>query len=137
MPSPPHRFFGCNSKYSCLSPWTTFHFYVAPQASPRNWVGMWQKFHLSNGKILIMAEASSLAEFFLHRNVTYKLFKQNCKTNLCGNACPTENIASKFTLFIKIYLIGCINLYGSKQKYQQVLLFVEGKRLSHLSDSLK
>ena len=96
-----------------------------------------KKFHLSNGKILIMAEASSLAEFFLHRNVTYKLFKQNCKTNLCGNACPTENIASKFTLFIKIYLIGCINLYGSKQKYQQVLLFVEGKRLSHLSDSLK
>ena len=73
-----------------------------------------KKFHLSNGKVLIMAEASSLAEFFLHRNVTYKLLKQNCKTNLCGNACATENIVLKFTLFVKISLIGCINLYGSK-----------------------
>ena len=45
-----------------------------------------KKFHLSNRKVLIMAEASSLAEFFLHRNVTYKLLKQNCKTNVCGNA---------------------------------------------------
>ena len=49
-----------------------------------------------------MAEASSLAEFFLHRNVTYKLLKQNCKTNLCGNACATDNIGLKFTLFVKI-----------------------------------
>ena len=69
-----------------------------------------------------MAEASSLAEFFLHRNVTYKLLKQNCKTNLCGNACATENIVLKFTLFVKISLIGCINLYGSKQKYPGFLL---------------
>ena len=29
-----------------------------------------KKFHLSNGKVLIMAEASSLAKNFLHRNVT-------------------------------------------------------------------
>ena len=29
-----------------------------------------KKFNLSNRKVLIMAEASSLAEFFLHRNVT-------------------------------------------------------------------
>ena len=75
-----------------------------------------KKFHLSNGKVLIMAEASSLAEFFLHRNVTYKLLKQNCKTNLCGNACATENIALKFTIFGKIYLIDCKNLYISKKK---------------------
>ena len=76
-----------------------------------------KKFHFSNGKVLIMAEALSLAEFFLHRNVIYKLLKQNCKTNSCGNACATEKIASKFTLFVKISLIGCIILYGSKQKY--------------------
>ena len=94
-----------------------------------------KKFLLSNGKALIMLEASSLAEFFLHRNVTYKLLKQNCKTNLCGNACATENIALKFTLFVKISLIGCKKLYGSKQSLS--LLFVKGKRLSHLSDSLK
>ena len=61
-----------------------------------------KKFNLSNRKVLIMAEASSLAEFFLHRNVTYKLLKQNCKTNLCGNACATDNIGLKFTLFVKI-----------------------------------
>ena len=59
-------------------------------------------FHLSNGKVLVMAKAISLAEFFLHRNVTYKLLKQNCKTNLCGNACATDNIGLKFTLFVKI-----------------------------------
>ena len=81
-----------------------------------------KKFHLSNGKVLIMAEASSLAEFFLHRNVTYKLLQQNCKTNLCGNACATENIVLKFTLFVKISLIGCIHLYGSKQRYHCFLL---------------
>ena len=81
-----------------------------------------KKLHLSNEKVLIMAEASSLAEFFLHRNVTYKLLKQNCKTNLCGNACATENIVLKFTLSVKISLIGCINLYGSTQKYQCFLL---------------
>ena len=63
-----------------------------------------------------MAEASSLPELFLHRNVTYKLLKQNCKTNLCGNACATENIALKFTIFGKIYLIDCKNLYISKKK---------------------
>ena len=85
-----------------------------------------KKFHLSNGKVLIMAEASSLAEFFLHRNVTYKLLKQNCKTNLCGNACATENIVLKFTLFVKISLIGCINLYGYKQKYNCFLLKARG-----------
>ena len=85
-----------------------------------------KKFHLSNGKVLIMAEASSLAEFFLHRNVTYKLLKQNCKTNLCGNACATENIVLKFTLSVKISLIGCINLNGSKQKYQCFLLKARG-----------
>ena len=90
-----------------------------------------KKLHLSNGKVLIMAEASSLGEFFLQRNVTYKLLKQNCKTNLCGNACVTENIALKFTIFVKIFLIGCKNLYRSKQKYHW------GKRLSHLSDTLK
>ena len=61
-----------------------------------------KKFHLSNGKVLVMAKAISLAEFFLHRNVTYKLLKQNCKTNLCDNACATDNIALKFTLFVKI-----------------------------------
>ena len=43
MPSSPHRFFGCNCKYLGLSPWTTFHFHVAPQTSSRNWVAMWQK----------------------------------------------------------------------------------------------
>ena len=56
-----------------------------------------------------MAEASSLAEFFLQRNVTYKLLQQNCKTNLCGNACATENIVLKFTLFVKI----CMDLSKS------------------------
>ena len=61
-----------------------------------------KKFHLSNGKVLVMAKAISLAEFFLHRNVTYKLLKQNCKTNLRGNACATDNIGLKFTLFVKI-----------------------------------
>ena len=115
MPSPPHRFFGCNCKYSCMSPWATFHFYVAPLQEIE--LECDKKFHLSNGKVLIMAEASSLAEFFLHRNVTYKLLQQNCKTNLCGNACATENIVLKFTLFVKVSLIGCINLHGSKQKY--------------------
>ena len=63
-------------------------------------------------------EASSLAEFFLHRNVTYKLLHQNCKTNLYGNAFATGNIVSKFTLFVKISLIGCINLHGSKQRQE-------------------
>ena len=80
-----------------------------------------KKLHLSNGKVLIMVEASSLAEYFLHKNVTYKLLKQNCKTKLCGNACATENIASN-SLFVKISLIGCINLYGLKQKYHYFLL---------------
>ena len=47
-----------------------------------------------------MVEASSLGEFVLHRNVTYKLLKQNFKTNLCDNACVTENIALKFTIFV-------------------------------------
>ena len=75
-----------------------------------------KKLHLSNEKVLVMVEASSLGEFFLHRNVTYKLLKQNCKTNLCGNACATENIALKFTIFGKIYLIDCKNLYISKKK---------------------
>ena len=82
--------------------------------------------YISSGKVLIMAEASSLTEFFLHRIVTYKLLKQNCKTNLCGNACATENIVSKFTLFVKISLIGCINLHGSKQKYHCFLLKARG-----------
>ena len=81
-----------------------------------------RKFHFSHKKLVIMAETSSLAEFFLRRNVTYKLLKQNCKTNLCGNACATENIVLKFTLSVKISLIGCINLYGSKQKYHCFLL---------------
>ena len=85
-----------------------------------------KKFHLTNGKVLIMAEASSSAEFFLHRNVTYKLFKQNCKTNLFGNACATENVASKFTLSVRISLISCINLYGSKQKHHCLLLKARG-----------
>ena len=76
-----------------------------------------KNFHLSEEKVLIMAEASSLAEFFLHRNVTYKWLKQNCKTNLCGNSCATENIVLKFTIIVKISLIACINLYGSKQRY--------------------
>ena len=49
-----------------------------------------------------MVEASSLAEFFVHRNVTFKLLKQNSKPNICGNACATKNIALKFTLFFKI-----------------------------------
>ena len=73
-----------------------------------------KKLHLSNGKV-IMAKALSLGEFVLHRNVTYKLLKQNFKTNLCDNACVTENIALKFTIFVKISLIGCKNLYRSKQ----------------------
>ena len=85
-----------------------------------------KKFHLSNAKVLIMAEASKLAKFFLHRNVTYKLFQQNYKTNVCGNACATENIVLKFTLFVKISLIGCINLYGSKQRYHYFLLKARG-----------
>ena len=75
-----------------------------------------KKLHFSNGKVLIMAETSSLGEFFLHRIAIYKLLKQNCKTNLCGNACATENIALKFTIFGKIYLIDCKNLYISKKK---------------------
>ena len=75
-----------------------------------------KKLYFSNAKVLIMVEASSLGEFFLHRNVTYRLLKQNCKTNLCGNACATENIALKFTIFGKIYLIDCKNLYISKKK---------------------
>ena len=81
-----------------------------------------KKFHFSNKKVLIMAEASSLAEFFLHRNVTYKLLKQNWKTNLRGNTCATENVVLKLTLSVKISLIGCINLYGSKQRYHCFLL---------------
>ena len=81
-----------------------------------------RKFHFSKKKILIMEEASSLAEFFWHRNVTYKLLKQNCKTNVCGNACATENIVLKVTLSVKISLIGCINLYRSKQMYHCFLL---------------
>ena len=81
-----------------------------------------KKFHFSNKKVLIMAKASSLAEFFLHRNVTYKLLKQNCKTNLRGNTCATENVVLKLTLSVKISLIGCINLYGSKQRYHCFLL---------------
>ena len=85
-----------------------------------------KKIRLSNGKVLIMAEASSLAEFFLHRNVTYKLLKQNCKTNICGNACATENIALKFTLFVKISLIGCKKLCRSKQRYHCFLLKARG-----------
>ena len=67
-----------------------------------------QKFHLSNGRVLIMAEASSL-------------------TDLCGNACATENIALNFALFLKISLIGCKSLYGSKQKYYCFLLKARGK----------
>ena len=76
-----------------------------------------------------MVEVSSLGEFFLHRNVTYKLLKQNCKTNLCGNACANKNIALKFTIVVKISLIDCKNLYISKEVS---LLLAEGKRLSHL-----
>ena len=56
-----------------------------------------------------MAETSSLGEFFLHRIAIYKLLKQNCKTNLCVNACATENVALKFTIFVKISLFGCKN----------------------------
>ena len=85
-----------------------------------------RKFHFNHKKVLIMVETSSLADFFLHRNVTYKLLKQNRKTNLCGNACASENIVLKFTLSVKISLISCINLYGSKQKYHCFLL-----KLSH------
>ena len=85
-----------------------------------------KKFLLSNRKVLIMAESLSLAEFFLHRNVTYKLLKQNCKTNICGNACATENIALKFTLFVKISLIGCKKLCRSKQRYHCFLLKARG-----------
>ena len=67
-----------------------------------------KKLHLSNRKVLITAEAWSLAEFFLHIIITYKLLKQNCKTNLCGNVCATENIALKFTIFVKISLAAKI-----------------------------
>ena len=81
---------------------------------------------LSYGKVLIMVEASCLADFFLHRNVTYKLLKQNYKTDLCGNACATENIALKFTILVKISLIGCKNLYRSKQKYHCFILKAKG-----------
>ena len=91
-----------------------------------------KKFHLSNRKIL-MVEASSLTELFIYRNLTCKFLKQNCKINLCGSACATENIALKFTLFVTISLISCKNLYG----FKQALLLVESKRLSDLSDSLK
>ena len=86
-----------------------------------------KKLHLSNRKALIMVEASSFAELFLNRNVSYKLLKQNSKANVCGNACATENIALKFTLFVKISLIGCINLYGSKQKYHCFFLKARGQ----------
>ena len=92
-----------------------------------------KKLGLSNRKVLIMVEASSLAEFFLHRNVTYKLLKQNCKTNLCGNACATGNIALN---------CFCQNLFDWLQTFVWIqgkvsLLLVEGKRLSHLSDLFK
>ena len=121
FPNPYTGFFGVT---------VSTHAYLHDQ----HFISMWQpsplqeielecdkKYHLSNGKVLIMVEASSLAEYFLHKNVTYKLLKQNCKTKLCGNACATENIASN-SLFVKISLIGCINLYGLKQKYHCFLL---------------
>ena len=73
-----------------------------------------QKFHLSNGRVLIMAEASSLADFA-------------CGGKFGGNACATENIALNFALFLKISLIGCKSLYGSKQKYHCFLLKARGK----------
>ena len=81
-----------------------------------------KKFNLSNRKVLIMAEASSLAEFFLHRNVTYKLFKRNCKTNLCGNACATGGYCFKVHSF-------CQNFFDWLHKFVRIqakvsLLFV-------------
>ena len=87
-----------------------------------------KKFHLSNRKVLIMVEASSLAEFFLYRNVTYKLFKQNCKSSLCGNACATAGYC------FKVYSL-CQNFFDWLDKFVRIqakvsLLFVEGKRLS-------
>ena len=60
---------------------------MGPQAFWKFELDCEKKIHLSNGKVLIMAEASSLAKLFFHRNVTYKLLKQNCRTNICGNAC--------------------------------------------------
>ena len=126
MHSPPHRFLGVTvSTHVCLHG-QHFIFMWHPRLLQEIKLECDKKFHLSNGKVLIMAEASSLAEFFLHRNVTYKLLQQNCKTNLCGNVCATENIDLKFTLFVKISLIGFINLYGSKQRYHCFLLKARG-----------
>ena len=73
-----------------------------------------KKLHLSNGKVLVMAEASSFGELFLHRIIIYMLLKQNCKTNLCGNACATENVTLKFTIFVKISLAAKIGMDPSK-----------------------
>ena len=126
MPSPPHRFFRCNCKYSSYLHEQHFIFMWNPRLLQETELECDRKFHFSNKKVLIMAEASSLPELFLHRNVTYKLLKQNCKINLCGNACATENNVLKFTLSVKISLIGCINLYESKQKYQCFLLKARG-----------
>ena len=36
-----------------------------------------KKLHLSNRKVLVMAEASSLGELFLYRIIIYMLLKQN------------------------------------------------------------
>ena len=66
-----------------------------------------------------MAETSSLAEFFLHTNVIFKLLTRNCKTNLSGNACATENIAINFTIFV-IFFIGRNNLYSRNKIYSSI-----------------
>ena len=62
-----------------------------------------------------MVEAVIMAELFLDRNVTCKLLKQNYKTKLGSNECTTENIAIKVNIFIKIYVMDCKGLHGSKQ----------------------
>ena len=122
MPSPPHRFFRCNCKYSSYLHEQHFIFMWNPRLLQEIGLECDREFHFSNKKVLIMEEASNLAELFLHRNVIYKLLKQNCKTNICGSACATENIVLKFTLSVKISLIGYVNLYGSKQKYHWFFL---------------
>ena len=43
------------------------------------------------------------------------MLTQNCKTNIRANAGTTENIAIKFTILVKISLIGCKNLYRPQE----------------------
>ena len=82
-----------------------------------------KKLHLSNGKVLVMAEASSLTEFVLH--IIIIMWQCMCYWEYC----------------FKVHYF-CQNFFDWLQKFVPIhtkvsLLLVEVKRLSHLSDSLK